>query len=50
MGVYSKKCEDGTAAWFYDFMYDGVRYRGVGGATKTQALRALEKARAKVLS
>ncbi len=50
MGVYSKKRNNGTVAWFYDFMHQGVRYRGLGGTTKTQALRALEKARAQVLN
>ncbi|MBN1348962.1 site-specific integrase [candidate division KSB1 bacterium] len=50
MGVYSKKRTDGTTAWYYDFMHDRVRYRGIGGATKTQALRALEKRRSEVLS
>ncbi|MCI0565233.1 MAG: tyrosine-type recombinase/integrase, partial [Nitrososphaera sp.] len=50
MGVYSRKRNDGTAAWFFDFMHQGIRYRGVGGTTRTQALRALEKRRAKVLS
>lgn len=49
MGVYSKKRRDGTTAWYYDFMYNRVRYRGVGGTTKTQALRALEKARSNAL-
>ena len=50
MGVYSKKRTDGTTAWFFDFMHERVRYRGIGGATKTQALRALEKRRSEVLS
>ena len=50
MAVYSKKRKDGTTAWYYDFMHDRVRYRGIGGATKTQALRALEKRRSEVLS
>ena len=50
MGVYSKKRTDGTTAWYFDFMHDRVRYRGIGGATKTQALRALEKRRSEVLS
>lgn len=50
MGVYSKKRNDGTTAWYYDFMHERVRYRGIGGATNTQALRALEKKRSEVLN
>jgi len=49
MGVYSKKRSDGTTAWFYDFTINKIRYRSVGGATKTQALRAQEKVRNEVL-
>ena len=49
MAVYSKKRKDGSTAWFYDFMLSGVRYRGVAGSTKTQAMRAQEKIRTKVL-
>lgn len=49
MSVFNKKRKDGTAAWFYDFMYSGTRYRGIGGATKTQALRTLDKIRSEVL-
>lgn len=48
--VSPAECLNGTVAWFYSFMHQGVRYRGVGGTTKTQAQRALEKVRAKVLS
>ena len=50
MGVYNKPRKDGTNAWYYDFTIAGRRYRGVGGATKTQALRAIEKKRAEVLN
>ena len=50
MGVYLKVRKDGTKAWFYDFMHNKVRYRGVGGTTKTQALRALEKKRSELLN
>ncbi len=50
MGVYQKKRHDGTKAWYYDFMHNKVRYRAVGGTTKTQAQRALDKKRADVLS
>ena len=50
MSVYAKKRQDGTTAWYYDFMYNKVRYRGVGGTTKTQALRTQEKVRSQVLS
>jgi len=49
MGVYQKKRTDGTKAWYYDFMHK-VRYRGVGGTTKTQAVRTLDKMRGKVFS
>jgi len=50
MGVYQKKRNDGTKAWYYDFMHNKVRYRAVGGTTKTQALRTLDKIRGKVLN
>lgn len=50
MGVYKKQRKDGSTAWYFDFMYDGIRYRGVGGTTKTQALRAMEKRRTDVLN
>ena len=50
MGVYQKKRNDGTKAWYYDFMHNKVRYRAVGGTTKTQALRALDKMRGEVFS
>jgi integrase len=49
MSIYSKKRKDGSTAWYYDFMYNGVRYRGVGGTTKTQALRVQERKRSEVL-
>ncbi|MBN1684839.1 MAG: site-specific integrase, partial [Gammaproteobacteria bacterium] len=39
-----------SKAWFYDFMHNKVRYRGVGGTTKTQALRTLEKKRSELLN
>lgn len=50
MSVFFKKRKDGTLAWYYDFMYNNIRYRSVGGTTKTQALRAQEKRRSKVIS
>ena len=50
MGVYSKKRNDGSKAWYFDFQLQGKRYRAVGGTTKTEALRAQEKVRAEVLS
>ena len=50
MSVYSKKRKDGTRAWFYDFSHNKVRYRGVGGATKTQAIRTQDKIRTQVLN
>lgn len=50
MSIYTKKRKDGSTAWYYDFMYKGIRYREVGGATKTQALRTLEKKRSEVLN
>jgi site-specific recombinase XerD len=48
MSLYAKERTDGTKAWYYDFMHQGVRYRGVGGTTKTQAKRAMEKIRHEV--
>lgn len=50
MSIYKKKRKDGTFAWYYDFAYRGRRYRGVGGTTKTQALRVLDKIRNEVFS
>jgi integrase len=50
MSVFSKKRKDSTSSWYYDFAYNGHRYRGVGGTTKTQALRAQEKIRTQVIS
>ncbi len=49
MGIRTKKRKDGTTAWYYDFTINGVRYREVGGASRTQALRAQEKKRSEVL-
>lgn len=50
MSVYKKKRKDGTIAWYYYFCYQGKRYRAIGGATKTQALRTQEKVRSQVIS
>jgi len=50
MGVFRRNKKDGTTSWYYDFMINNVRYRGVGGITKTQALRTQEKIREKVLN
>jgi integrase len=49
MSIYQKKRKDGSTAWYYDFMYNRVRYRGVGGTTRTQALRVQERKRSEVL-
>ena len=40
MGVYSKKRNDNSIAYYYRFQYNGHRYCEVGGTTKTEALRA----------
>lgn len=50
MSVYSKKRTDGSTAWYYNVTINKIRYRAVGGTTKTQALRALEKVRTEVLN
>ena len=50
MSVYPKKRKDGSTAWFFDFMHQGVRYREVGGATKSQAIRTLDKKRTEALN
>lgn len=50
MSVFFKIRKDGTTAWFYDFTYNKIRYRGVGGATKSQAMRTQEKIRDEVLT
>ena len=50
MSIYKKQRKDGSTAWYFDFMHHGVRYRGVGGATKSQAIRTLDKKRTEVLN
>jgi len=50
MSVYSKKRNDGTRAWYYDFMYKGQKYYGRGGTTRSQALRTQEKIRTEVIN
>jgi integrase len=50
MSVFFEIRKNGTKAWYYDFMYHRIRYRGVGGTSKTQALRALEKRRNEVMN
>jgi integrase len=49
MAVYQKIRKDGSKAWYFDFMHNGVRYRGLGGATRTQAQRVMDKKRNEVL-
>jgi len=50
MSVYKKKRKDGSTAWYYDFSYNGRRFRGVGGSTRTQAFLAQDKVRVQVLN
>jgi len=50
MAIRARPRKDGTIAWFFDFMHNGRRYRGVGGTTKTQAMRTLDKVRSQVIS
>ena len=50
MGVFAIKRMDGSKAWYYSFMYNGVRYRKLAGSTKTQALLAMEKVRNSVIN
>jgi len=50
MAVRAKKRKDGSIAWYYNIMIKGVRYRGIGGTTKTQALRTQDKIRSLVIS
>ena len=50
MSVYLETRKDGTKAWFYDFSYKGMRFRKLAGATKSDAIRAQEKARSQVLN
>ena len=49
MSVYPKKRKDGTTTWFIDFYINGKRHRQLGGATKTQAERALHKVKGEIL-
>ncbi len=50
MSVYCKIRNDGTKAWYYDFMYKGQKYRGRGGTTRGQAIRTQEKIRTEVIN
>jgi integrase len=50
MGAYKKTRKDGSFAWYYDFTFKGIRYRGVGGSTKTMAVRTQEKIRDSVIA
>ncbi len=50
MGAYKKNRKDGSAVWYYDFTFKGIRYRGVGGSTKTMAIRTQEKIRDSVIA
>ncbi|HPG41558.1 MAG TPA: tyrosine-type recombinase/integrase [bacterium] len=50
MSIYKKLRKDGSTAWYYDFSFNGKRFRGVGGVTKTQAQRAQEKTRCQVIN
>jgi len=49
MSTFYKLKTDGTKSWYYCFVYHGKKYRGVGGTTKTQALRALDKVQAELI-
>lgn len=49
MGVFCKTSKNGSRMWYYDFMHEGIRYRGIGGSTKTLAQRTLEKKRNDVI-
>ncbi len=49
MSPFKKKKTDGKSIWYYDFTYNGQRYRGIGGTTKTHALRVQEKLRDQVI-
>ena len=50
MSLWQEKKKDGSKVWFYRFQYMGRRYCGIGGTTKTQALRTQEKIRAQAIS
>lgn len=50
MGAYKKIRKDGSIAWYYNFSYRGKQYRALGGTTRTQALRTLEKVRTEVIN
>ena len=49
MSTYYKIKKDGTRSWFYYFVYHGKKYRGVGGTTRTQATRVMDKVRAELI-
>ena len=50
MSVYRRFRKNGSAYWYYDFVMNGIRYKGNGGATKTQALRIQEKRRNEIIA
>jgi integrase len=50
MGAYKKIRTDGSIAWYYNFSYKGKQYRAVGGTTRTQAQRTLERVRTEVIN
>ena len=50
MSAYRKVRKDGSSYWCYDIYFEGQRYRGYGGNTKTLATRAGEKLRSNLMS
>ena len=50
MSVYNRPKKNGSPSWYFDFKLNGIRYHGIGGATKTQALRVQEKVRNEVIA
>jgi len=50
MAAYRKFRKNGSVVWYYNFSYKGKQYRAIGGTTKTQALRTLEKVRTEVIN
>jgi integrase len=50
MSPFKKVRADGKSDWYYDFTFNGQRFRGLGGSTRLQALRVQEKVRDQVIS
>ncbi len=49
MSIYAKRRQDGTTAWYYDLMFNKVRYQGVGGPQRRKRSEPWTRFEAKCL-